>query len=619
MKKFYYCISILVMVAGLNITLNAQPAYYNYNTDGSANSFPLGIAAGKQVELLYVAGNFNQPSSAPAGTIVSVAIRINSGYPITNVTYNTMTIALGQANITTLPSGGYYTGTMTTVYNHASVTFTAAGGTWLTIPLDTPFPYDPTQALIVDLGQCSCNAGSIYPMCFTSQSGNRRTWSAGGCPFVYSSQDVNIYHFGINLQTSGPPIVLTTAATVVTSTTATLNGTVNANGASTAVSFDYGLTTAYGTNVPGVPATLNGSAVTPVSASLTGLVPGTTYHFRVNGVNSYATVNGSDLTFTTLAVLPTVVTNAASGLAGTNATLNGTVNAGGASTAVTFEYGLTTTYGTTVPGVPSPVLGNTDTPVSAAITGLVVGNTYHFRVKGVNSVGTSNGLDMSFVATNCPQPGPPGTIAGPNSVCGNIPGKVYSVAPITDAAGYNWTVPAGALITAGTNTNSITVTFGNTSGNVAVYGTNGCGNGPTATLAVTVNPAPNPTITGTTVLCVNSGYYNYTTQAGQNSYVWTISPGGTITFGGGSNRSTMGQHQLFHPGRMFGCNAYSPSGNGECCPGICRKHHRNRIRLCWRNQRCLFRAADLGRSGVCMDTPNRCNHCFRFRDQFHHG
>jgi len=154
---------------------------------------------------------------------------------------------------------------------------------------------------------------------------------------------------------------------------------VNANIQSTTVTFEYGLTTAYGSVVSGVPGTVTGSTVTPVSANLTGLLPGATYHYRVRGVNSVGTTNGLDMTFTTLPALPVAVTTAATGLTSSGATLNGTINAGGASTTVTFEYGLTTAYGTVVPGVPGTVTGNTVTPVSANITGLTVSTTYHYR------------------------------------------------------------------------------------------------------------------------------------------------------------------------------------------------------------------------------------------------
>jgi hypothetical protein len=333
-----------------------------------------------------------------------------------------------------------------------------------------------------------------------------------------------------------PPTVVTAAATGVASTSATLNGTVNANIMNTTVTFEYGLTTAYGSSIAGIPPTVTGNTVTPVTGSLTGLLPGNTYHYRVKGVNSNGTTNGLDMTFTTPPALPGAVTLAATNVTSNGATLNGTVDAGGASTAVTFDYGLTTAYGSTVPGVPPTVTGNGATPVTANISGLIVNNTYHYRVNGVNSVGTNNGPDMTFFTNNCPLPGVPGAISGPTNVCCNSSGVQYSVPPIANATSYNWTVPTGATITSGVNTNTITVTFACTSGNVTVMGTNSCGNGNTATMLVNVNPVPPvPTISGQTSLCVNSGYYYYSTQTGFTNYAWTVSSGGTIISGTGTN------------------------------------------------------------------------------------
>ncbi len=72
-----------------------------------------------------------------------------------------------------------------------------------------------------------------------------------------------------------------------------------------------------------------------------------------------------------------------------------------------------------------------------------------------------------------------GNISGYNIVCPGQVGVMYTVAPIAGATGYVWTLPYGAIITAGENTNSISVDFssGAVSGNINVYGTNYCGNG----------------------------------------------------------------------------------------------------------------------------------------------
>lgn len=98
----------------------------------------------------------------------------------------------------------------------------------------------------------------------------------------------------------------------------------------------------------------------------------------------------------TYVAAPIVTTNTAGSIATTSALLKGTVNANNASTAVAFEYGLTTSYGTTVTATQSPVTGNTATAVSCLVSGLTPNTTYHFRVNGVNAGGTTNGTDLTF-------------------------------------------------------------------------------------------------------------------------------------------------------------------------------------------------------------------------------
>jgi hypothetical protein len=192
------------------------------------------------------------------------------------------------------------------------------------------------------------------------------------------------------------PTVTTVAASNISSSTATLIGTVNPNNISTTVTFEYGLTTSYGTTVTAVQSPVTGGTATPVSKAITGLAAGTTYHYRVVGVNSEGTTNGGDMSFTTLVPKPAATTNAATSISSTGATLAGIISAKNASTTVTFEYGLTTSYGTTVTADQSPVTGSAATSVSKAITGLAAGVTYHYRVVGVNAGGTTNGGDKSF-------------------------------------------------------------------------------------------------------------------------------------------------------------------------------------------------------------------------------
>ncbi|MEI8048517.1 MAG: T9SS type A sorting domain-containing protein [Bacteroidota bacterium] len=360
-----------------------------------------------------------------------------------------------------------------------------------------------------------------------------------------------------------PPTVITTAATSVTSAGATLNGSVNPNGGIATVTIQYGLTASYGSTLAASPASVSGLVAVNVSVPVTGLLPYTTYHYRVVAANVSGTINGNDMTFTTLAVPSTVVTLVASNIVGTNATLNGSVNANYAPTNVTFNWGLTTSYGNTATATPSQATGSSVTPVSAGISGLATATTYHFRCVGTGPGGIVYGNDQVFVS-DCPTPVLPGAITGSQSVCRNTSGITYSVGAIAGVTGYIWTVPAGATITAGANTNAITVSYSTsaTSGNVTVAGVNSCGTGSNSSLAVTVNILPVPVITGPVSKCSGT-VGSYSTDAGMTNYLWSVT-GGTITAGAGTAAITVtwntvgAQSVNVNYSNSNGCSAVSP-------------------------------------------------------------
>ena len=92
---------------------------------------------------------------------------------------------------------------------------------------------------------------------------------------------------------------LTGPATNVTTSTATLNGSVNPEGAPVNVSFQFGKDINYGSSTPAQKIGVSNSA-TPFSANLTGLAPGTTIHYRAVIASDFAPpVVGADQQFTT--------------------------------------------------------------------------------------------------------------------------------------------------------------------------------------------------------------------------------------------------------------------------------------------------------------------------------
>ena len=164
--------------------------------------------------------------------------------------------------------------------------------------------YAPNNSLYyLNLTQQGNNFSGINPVNYNCDGNGVPT--PGNCEF-FESENIVLPSYAHIVVNSGvnPPTVVTTAATNVAQTTATLNGTVNANGNTASVSFEWGLTTSYGNTATATPASVSGSVVTPVSANLTGLVANTTYHFRVKATNNGGPSNGNDLTFTTLAGSP---------------------------------------------------------------------------------------------------------------------------------------------------------------------------------------------------------------------------------------------------------------------------------------------------------------------------
>lgn len=125
---------------------------------------------------------------------------------------------------------------------------------------------------------------------------------------------------------------------------------------------------------------------------------------------------------------PTVTTNNATNITTNSATLNGNLNnLGTASTVyVSFEYGLTTAYGSET----TPQLMTTTGPFNFPLTGLSPNTTHHFRAKAVGD-GTSYGLDKSF------------TTSGVGAVVVSIvpsnqtvyPGGSFNINVIVDSAG----------------------------------------------------------------------------------------------------------------------------------------------------------------------------------------
>jgi hypothetical protein len=139
------------------------------------------------------------------------------------------------------------------------------------------------------------------------------------------------------------------------------------------------------------------SEATDVEAQVGGLTTGMEYRYRLLASNANGTNIGTDGLVTPQPSL--VFTGEATNIDRAGATLNGTVDPEGLETTYYFQYGKTTGYGgfsTAPPGAP---VGSTEAgakPLSAPVTGLEPGATYHYRIVAENSKGKSVGVDRTF-------------------------------------------------------------------------------------------------------------------------------------------------------------------------------------------------------------------------------
>jgi DNA-binding beta-propeller fold protein YncE len=215
----------------------------------------------------------------------------------------------------------------------------------------------------------------------------------------------------VKFTTSGPPRITSEATSGITHEAATIKAQVNPDQFATKYHFEYGESTAYGTEVPlggeGIP---SGEAPVAKSAALTSLKPGVTYHFRVIASNEAGTTIGPDQSFTTIP--PALIdSESAAEVSSTGATLQTQINPIGHDTTYFFQYGTSSCEAnpsgcTDLPTPPGTDVGSgeADVPGSVRVQELKAGTTYFYRVLATNSLGTALGVEHTFTT----QPAPAG-------------------------------------------------------------------------------------------------------------------------------------------------------------------------------------------------------------------
>jgi hypothetical protein len=102
------------------------------------------------------------------------------------------------------------------------------------------------------------------------------------------------------------------------------------------------------------------------------------------------------------ATAPTATTGPVTSVGPTTATVAGSVNPNGTATSWFVEFGTTTSYGSKTTAV-NAGSGTGATTISATLTGLTPGTSYHYRVVATSSAGTSRGADGLLTTSAAPQ------------------------------------------------------------------------------------------------------------------------------------------------------------------------------------------------------------------------
>ena len=264
--------------------------------------------------------------------------------------------------------------------------------------------------------------------------------------------------------TAGAPSTYSSAPDAVTASTATLKGSVAAEGANTTnITFYLGTDKAQvelgaaGTGTTAIAATagspatgLPGATATAVSVSATGLVTGTKYFYVVAATNTYGTTISTSTEFTTTAAAPVLATFTESLLTNNSVTVSLSVNPSGAVTTVYVYYGSVNDANDLVANGTKALMTGSPTAatgtLTSAITGLDPRTTYYYVVWSQNALGTTISDVRTFTTKGAPEVSA-GAATSVTNAAATVSGSVH---PWGDTSAYELLVSTDSQAALGT-------------------------------------------------------------------------------------------------------------------------------------------------------------------------
>jgi len=202
-----------------------------------------------------------------------------------------------------------------------------------------------------------------------------------------------------------PDVIGATATvTAVTDTNATaiIRANINTHGLPASYNFKYSTDQMFTTFdyavVPFYPLFTNSNTLSSVEFTLFNLLPNTTYYYYAFTNSPNGTVIGDTLSFLTSIPYTQLNTQSASGITQNAAVLNGSIQGASQLINLSFEYGISTSFGNQVSASPASINNTSLTSFSAPVTGLQANTIYYFRAKATTQSGEYYGQTQSFFA-----------------------------------------------------------------------------------------------------------------------------------------------------------------------------------------------------------------------------
>jgi len=474
----------------INLTVANGVSPYTYSWSNGATTEDLtNLSAGTYsvvvTDFYGCTANLSVSVTNGTGGAPSVPTAINGPYGVcrnsTGNVFTTPAVAGATSYLWTLPTGASGSSTTNTItlsfnstYSSGTLSVRAVGpcGTSgfysRTVFSYTILPSAPST--ITGLTTGSCAGVTRTYTCSSVSTADSYQWSVPANATIVSGQG-------------------TTTITVTFGANFTSSGTISVRSQNC-----YGLSTSRTLNIysiPSTPGTISGisanlcpgSVITyavtavPGATGYTWTAPANTSISSGQGTNSVSLTIGAAFTSGTLSV---VATSPCGQSAARTLGLSKNPPALSAMTGPTsnlcgggqFTYSITAvsgavSYNWTVPSGCSIATNNGNSIVLNIPSTFTTGT---LSVQAVNACGGSATRSVSLTRL----PSTPASISGPASVCPNQTGVIFTTPAVTGVTQL-WTVPTGAVITAGQGTTSMTSTWGTVAGSVTVRSVNACG------------------------------------------------------------------------------------------------------------------------------------------------